>query len=79
MPKEARNMPKEARRDCNQTNSLVTAAIIRYPVSADDLETVTSFLVFYETGDPPRVTKYPVKEHLVRGHAPQSKSQKAEK
>ena len=47
----------------------------QYSVSADERETVACFLVFHEIGAPPRVTKYPVKDLLVTGHAPQSESQ----
>ena len=67
-------MPKEARRNFNQTNSLVTTTIAQYLASVDDLKTVTCILVFHEIGDPPRVTKYPLKELLVRGHGPQFES-----
>jgi len=60
-------MPKKARRDFNQTSSLVTAAIERYSALANDRETVVFFLVFYEIGEPPRVTKYPVNDIRLRG------------
>jgi len=73
------NTPNEARRAFNHTGSLVTAAIERYSASADDLETVVYFLVFRETSEPPRVTKYPINKRLVSGEAPQSESQKAER
>ena len=36
---------------------------------------VICFFIFQDIGDPPRVTKYPFKDHLVMEHAPQSASQ----
>jgi len=66
----ARNTPREARKDLIQINSLATLAMAPYSASAEDLGTVLCFFVFQETGDPPSVTTYPVRDCLVRGHAP---------
>jgi len=74
----SRNIPKEAKKDLIHISSLVTVAIARYLASVEYLDTVVRFFIFQETGDPPIVTKYPVKDHLVSGQAPQSESQKAE-
>ena len=71
-------MPKEAGKDLIQINSLVTTAIARYSAFAEDLDTVLCFMVFQDTRDPPTVTKYPINDLLVRRHAPQSESQKAD-
>lgn len=46
-----------------------------YSASADDTETVACFLVFQETGELPSMMKYPVNDHLEKGHPPQSESQ----
>ena len=37
--------------------------------NAEDGDTVVCFFVFHDIGDPPSVTKYPVRERLVIGHA----------
>lgn len=49
-------------------NSQVTPAMDPYSASAEDLETMTCFLVFQEIDDFPRNTRQPVKEQRVRGH-----------
>jgi len=51
----------------------------RYSASADDLETVTCFLLFHDMRDLPRNIQYPVIEHLVKGHRAQYASQYAVK
>jgi len=58
-------------------DSQVTVAIVPYSTFAEDLDTVLCFVVFQDISDPPMVTKYPIKDLLVSGHAPQSESQKA--
>ena len=63
-------MPKDARNDFNQTNTLLAAAMDRYSASAEDMEAVVCFFVFQEIGEPPSVTKYPVKERRVSEQAP---------
>ena len=69
---EVWNTPTEANNAINQVNSLVVTAIDRYSASALERETVGCFFVFQETGDPPSVTKHPVRDRLVKGQAPQS-------
>jgi len=69
------NTPKEASKDLSHISSLVAAAMDRYSASVEEHETVVCFLVFPATGDPPSVSKYPVSDRRVRGHAPQLASQ----
>ena len=45
-----------------------------YSASADDLETVTCFLVFHEMGECPKKTSLPHNEQRVRGQLAQSES-----
>ena len=69
------NMLIAARNTLIQISSLVTVAVDLYSTSAKDQDTVLCFFIFYEIGESPSVIKYPVKEHLVIGQAPQSESQ----
>jgi len=50
-------MPKDARKDLNQTNSLVVSAMEWYSTSAEDRDTVGCFLLRQEIGDPPSMIK----------------------
>ena len=70
----SKKTPKAAKRDLIQIISLVIVAIAQYLASVDECDTMLCFFVFHAIGDPPRDTRKPVKEHLVRGHAPQSES-----
>jgi len=66
------NMPKN---DRIHTSSLVVIAIDIYSASVEDLETMVCLLVFHDIGEPPSITKYPMKDLLERGHVPQPESQ----
>jgi len=67
--------PRYARKERSQIISPVASARDRYSASADDLETVFCFLIFYVIGEFPSLMKQPVRDFLVVGHAPQSESQ----
>jgi len=41
-----------------------------YSTSADDQESAPCFFVFHDIGEPPRVTRKPVRECLGRRHTP---------
>ena len=68
-------MPRELNNPFNRFSSQVAAAIERYSTSAEERETVVCFLVFHEIGELPNITKYAVKDRLVRGQLAQSASQ----
>ncbi|GJS25787.1 hypothetical protein Tco_0486407 [Tanacetum coccineum] len=55
-------------------NSHVAAAIDLYYASAEDLDKVACFLLFYETMQPLKNTQYPETNLLVTGHLAQSDS-----
>ena len=67
----------EAKNDLIHSKSLVTVAMALYSASAEERDTVVCFLVRQDMGDPPNEIKYPLRDFLVRGHAPQSESQNA--
>jgi len=73
----SKKTPIAAKEALIQMSSLVAVAMALYSASAEERETIPCFLVFQATGDPPRVTRHPVGERLVMGHAPQSESQNA--
>ena len=58
-------IPKSRRRAINQINSQVTLAIARYPVSAENRETMLYFLYFHEIKESPRKTQKPLMDLLV--------------
>jgi len=65
-----RNTSRDANNDFNHTNSLVVVAIDQYSASTEEPKTTVCLFVFRNIGDPPRVTKYLVKECHVKAHAP---------
>jgi len=67
----------EAKNDLIHSKSLVTVAMALYSASAEERDIVVCFLVLQDIGDPPNEIKHPVRDFLVRGHAPQSGSQNA--
>jgi len=67
-------IPAVARKCLTQIISLVVVVMALYLTSANKCDMVPCFFVFYAKGEPPSVTKNPVKDRLVRGHVPQSKS-----
>ncbi|CAL9026970.1 unnamed protein product, partial [Prunus brigantina] len=68
---------RSCKRYRNQVSSQLVAAIEWYSAYADDLETVTCFLLFNDMSDLPRKIQYPITKRLVKGHRAQSTSQYA--
>jgi len=69
-------MPKDAREDRNQTNSLVANAMDQYSNLAEERDTIICFFLRYEIGEPPNMIRCPVRDFHEMGHVPQSGSQK---
>ena len=70
-----RTTKSEARKDFIHVSSPVIVSIARCLTFAKDLKTALCLFVFQETGSSPILTKYPLRDPLVRGHAPQYASQ----
>ena len=63
----SKKMPIVAKKVLIQIISLVAMAMALYSASTEDWETIPWFFVFQAMGEPPRVIRNPVSEHLVNG------------
>ena len=69
--------PIALKKDLIQLISLMTVAMALYSASADEWDMVPCFFIFQAIRERPIIIRKPVKDHLVKGQAPQCEAQKA--